>query len=64
MKLVWISHKLYIDATQTIAKLREEFRTRFADFDHAHTAEKIKLLQRPFTSDIENIPTKLQLQFI
>lgn len=51
-------------ATHTIAKLREEFRTRFDDFDHAPKAEKIKLLQSPFTSGIENIPTELQLQFI
>lgn len=32
--------------------------------DHAPTAEKMKLLQNPFTSGIENVPTELQLQFI
>lgn len=27
-------------ATQTIAKLQEEFRTRFADFEHVSTADR------------------------
>lgn len=42
-------------AVQAIAKLREEFQTRFTDFDHAPTAEKIQLFQNPFSSEIETL---------
>ncbi|KAG8290332.1 hypothetical protein J6590_084688 [Homalodisca vitripennis] len=43
-----------------MSKLRQEFETRFDEFDRA--AEVIQIFQNPFKSDIDKVPAEMQLE--
>ncbi|KAG8272485.1 hypothetical protein J6590_040640 [Homalodisca vitripennis] len=45
-----------------MSKLRQEFESRFEDFDRA--AEDIQKFQNPFKCDIDKMPAKMQLKVI